>query len=214
MAGAIGISTFNNPLSSPPPMTWTLSVQAIADQNNVFERDFLLGKPSTLNLQQTNTSQPQACSLFFDGVATTLRFPGTDPEYDQGTCNDALTAACIDDLRTQGHDQLTTILREHGRNGSSTQLGNVLQDHAPASCAIAVDGKWGDLLTRPSTGDDASLPIPRGSCHATTDNDYDLSLVAAKRISAPSRNTSDIQTVLFGVTPIMTLVFGEGVSDV
>lgn len=219
-ASAIGISTFNSSLSSPQPLTWTLLVQAIRDGSNDFERDFILGKPPTLNLQQTNnTSQPQACSLFFEGVGTRLRFPGTDPEYDQGTCNDAITAACVNDLRTQGHDELNKILREDGRNGSTTdsvctKLGNALQDHAPSSCAIAVDGKWGDLLTRPLTGQNASLPIPQGDCHPTTEDNYNLSLVAANRISLPSRNTSDLASVMFGITPIMTLVFGNGVPDV
>ena len=218
-AGAIGISNFNSLLSSPQPLTWTLSVQAISNQNNVFERDFILGKPPTVNLQQTNSSQPQACSIFFEGVATKLRFPGTDPEYDQGTCSDAITAACVNDLRTQGYDDLKNILRKEERNGSSTmsvctRLGNALRDHAPSSCAIAVDGKWGDLLVRPLTGQNNSLPIPKGSCHPTTKDDYDISLVAANRISTASRNTSDIQAVLFGVTPIMTLVFGNGVPDV
>lgn len=218
-ASAIGISTFNSLLSSPQPLTWTLSVQAISNQSNVFERDFILGKPPTVNLQQTNTSQPQACSLFFEGVATRLRFPGTDPEYDQGTCNDTITAACVNDLRTQGYDELNNILREDERNGSSnisvcTSLGNALRDHAPSSCAIAVDGKWGDLLTRPLTGQNTSLPVPQGDCHPTTEDNYNLSLVAANRISTPSRNTSDIQSVLFGITPIMTLVYGNGVPDV
>ena len=218
-ARAIGITSVKSSLSTPQPLTWTLSVQLLNEQNNTFERDFFLGTPASLKLQQLSPSPKEACSLFFEGVAPKLRFPGTAPEYDQGTCNDALTVSCVNDLRTQTYDELNKILSDNKRNGSDTtaictSLVDALRDHAPSLCPMAVDGKWGDILARPLTGLNASQPVTQESCHPTTERDYSLTLVAANRVNITSRNTKDLESVLYAITPIMTIVYGDAVKDV
>ena len=217
-ARALGITSFTNPLSSDP-FTWTIMVQSVNGPNDTFERDFFLGTPPAVNL---TTSQNQSCALFFDGVAPRTMFPGTDPEYDQGTCDDALTQTCVNDLRTQARTELTTI-RSGSGGGDGTnstslastcgKLGDALRDKAPTACTVASGGHWGDILVRPLTGMAAAKPVKQGDCHPTTGKDYDLALVAANRINAASRNTSDLEAILFGITPIMTVVYGGGVSD-
>jgi len=218
-ASAIGIISVNSSLSTPQPLTWTLSVQLVTDHDDAFERDFFLGTPPSLKLQQPTPSPKEACSLFFEGVAPRLRFPGTSPEYDQGTCNDALTLSCVNDLRTQAHDELNKILSDDKRNKTDTTttcdiLVDALRNNAPSSCPVAVDGKWGDVLARPLTGTNASQPVIQGSCYPTTERDYSLTLVAANRVNSTSRNTKDISAVLFGITPIMTVVYGDAVTDI
>ena len=214
-AGALGVTSFSSPLSSQP-LTWTILVQSIKGQLNSFERDFFIGAPPSLNL---SSSQSQACGLFFDGVATKTEFPGTDPEYDQGTCNDALTQSCVNDLRTQARTELAKIRGASGGDNSSSpasvcgKLGDVLRDKAPATCSVASGGSWGVVLARPLTGEAASPPVKLGDCHPTTGEDYNLALVASNRLNAPSRNTTDVAPILFGVTPIMTVVYGGGIPE-
>ncbi|KAL8732735.1 MAG: hypothetical protein Q9166_002515 [cf. Caloplaca sp. 2 TL-2023] len=163
--------------------------------------------------QTSNSSGVQACSLFYEEVANRLRFPGTDPEYDQGNCSDALTSACVNDLRKQSQDELTNILRNPERGGDSSnnqsscdRLVDALRDHAPASCFIATNGTWGNIQTRPLTNLTA---VPQSDCHPTTGADYNLFQVEANRINGTGQSTKEAQSVLFGVTPIMTVAYRD-----
>jgi hypothetical protein len=215
-AGAIGISSFTSPLSSQP-LTWTVAVQSINEPPKSFTRDFFIGTPPALNLTDGGSSQRQACAFFFKGLATKIRFPGSDPEYDQGTCNDALTQSCVDDLRTQARAELANVRRGRDNSSSSTfvcrTLGNALRDNAPKSCSVASDGRWGNVLFRALTGPRAARPIKQGDCHPTVGKDYDLTLVASDHLTSPSRNSSELVPILFGITPIMTVVYGGGAPE-
>ncbi|KAL8934733.1 MAG: hypothetical protein Q9211_005073 [Gyalolechia sp. 1 TL-2023] len=213
----IGISSFNSPLLSPQPLTWTIGVQF---QERTAERAFFLGSaPDTLS-QGTKSSQVQACSLFFEGVAGRLRFPGTDPEYDEGNCNDALTAACVNDLRKQSQAALQDIISNgEGDNSNKTTstcdaLGNALRDKAPASCAIASNGAWGTILARSLTNSSTARPTPKGNCHPTTDASYDLFQIASSSTQVPEFSPMATRSALLGVTPIMTIAYNaEGADD-
>ncbi|KAL9101494.1 MAG: hypothetical protein Q9163_003242 [Psora crenata] len=201
----IGISSFNSPLS-PQPLTWTVAVHAIKEQPNTFERDFFLGTPPSLNLSQSGSSQSQACSLFFEGVAKTLKFPGP-------------ILKCANDLHLQAHDELSSILGARRGNGSTIAsvcniLSNYLSGNAPTSCSVALDGKWGDVLARPLTGLNATQPIRQGECHPTTGQDYNLTLVAANRLNATPYKPRDTEDILFGITPIMTVVYGDPMPEI
>lgn len=85
---------------------------------NLYERDFFLGTPGSLNLSQsatitaTSSEQPQACSLLFNGIAAQLKFPGSDPQHVQGTCSDSLNANCVADLQDQAKSMLSSILHD------------------------------------------------------------------------------------------------------
>ncbi|MCJ1366313.1 hypothetical protein MMC16_005441 [Acarospora aff. strigata] len=215
-ARAIGVSSFTSPLSSQP-LTWTIAVQSIDEPPNSFERNFFIGTSPSLKMTDGGSSRSQACALFFEGVATRTKFPGSDPEYDQGTCNDALTQSCVDDLRTQARAELANI--RGGRDNSSSSasvcasLGDALRGRAPKTCSVASDGHWGDILVRPLTGATAAPPVKQGDCHPTVGKDYDLALVASNRLTPLSRTSRDLAPILFGVTPIMTVVYGGGVPE-
>lgn len=209
-SAAIGIASFNTSLSMEP-LSWTISVQDVRNQTRTFERDFLLGTPSSVNLQQSLFGA-QACSLFFDGVLASLRFPGSDMEYDKGTCADALTAQCAIDLQNQAQAELATLLlKENNTNQSNLclNLGSSLRDKPPSACSSVIGESWNTIIARPLTGNDVSKPIELGDCHPTAGKDYGLTLVATHRVTAPSRNTSDIEAVLNGITPIMTVFYGD-----
>ena len=234
-AAALGVLSFNASLS-PQPLTWTLIVQSLNSQQNLYERDFFLGTPPSLNLSQKTTTtstpyrQPQACSLFFEGIAPHLRFPGSDPLYDQGTCNDALNADCVADLQAQAQSELSKILHDSSSGGASSSKGNSnsttlassvcealgtsLRDNAPTSCTLASGGHWGSILSRPLISPQSPKPVQPDLCHPTTEGaDYELTLIAADQINARSRNTTDIEDVVYGVTPIITVVYGGNGTD-
>ncbi len=197
-ANALGVLSFNTSLS-PQPLTWTLVVQALEPaEQNLYERDFFLGTTPSLNLStntpttSTRDQQPQACSLFFDGIAPQLRFPGSDPRYDQGTCNDALDADCVVDLQTQAKSELAKVLRNSSSESNSTSaalassacdaLGTALRDKAPTSCTIAAGGHWGSILSRPLISPRSPPPVPQGTCHPTTGGkDYELTRTRSMR---------------------------------
>ena len=239
-ASAIGALSFNTSLS-PQPLTWTLIIQSPTSlhsqpQQELFERDFFLGTPPSLNLSQntsatsTRNQQAEACSLFFEGVAPRLRFPGSDREYDQGTCNDALGAQCFADLQAQAQSELSKILNNSTSRGTGSSnsnsisnssapassvcdaLGTSLRDKAPTSCTVAYSGgHWGSILSRPLTGPQSPRPVQQRTCYPTTvDRDYELRLIAKNQTDIESLRDSDIMDFMFGITPIMTVVYGGG----
>ncbi|KAL8658873.1 MAG: hypothetical protein Q9202_007385 [Teloschistes flavicans] len=221
-ARAVGISSFNNELLSAQPLTWTVAIQALDDQQTIIERDFFLGVAPSTNLQTTNLSHVEACSIFYEGVTNRLSFPGLDPENDSGTCNDALSAACVDDLRKQSQDELISIVRDQDLGVSSSssnqsicgRLANTLQDHAPASCSIATNGNWGSIQARSITNFTAAVPVPQGNCHPTTGADYNLFSIEADRFNVSGQSPRELQLLLFGVTPVLTVVYGSNATDV
>lgn len=202
----IGVGNFSTPLSDQP-LTWTLSVQSLRDGQSSFERNFFLGTPPELNLRTRSPSDTQLCAIFFNGAIYRAYFPGTDAVMAQGTCNDALTPACVSDIRQQAED-----FRVDNGNGSTSfcsDLGEALRRQAPPSCTVASDGEWTNVQARPLTGSEVPSPLPRGDCTPTTGENYALTQIESARIDLPSRNYSDIETVLYGVTPIMTVTWNS-----
>ena len=49
-------------------------------------------------------------------------------------------------------------------------------------------------------------------CHPTTQKDYNVSVVASSQVSIP-KNSTDLPSALYGVTPILTVVYGEKLQD-
>ena len=173
---AIGITSFNTSVNSSP-FTWTLGIQksdetaessvptthlknrqtssypadpvkptATYSINITLSRDFHLGTPPTINL--TSESNTHACALFFDGIASDLTF-GTSAT---GTCNDALTASCVDDLLAQSQSQMAKLLSGTSNAQNETKICSALQSaiksQAPISCTAAKSGSWGDIFAQ------------------------------------------------------------------
>lgn len=208
-ARAIGIANFSIPLSSHA-LTWTVAVQSLSDGQSTFERDFFLGTPPDLNLTTLGSLGTHVCAIFFNGAANQASFPGEDPEHNQGTCNDALTAGCVNDIRNQAQ---AFRLKEHNSTNNNTsfctELGKALSMDAPPSCIVAAGDEWSDVQARTLTGFDAPKSIQKGDCTPTTGKDYELMQTESIRIVSPSRNYTDLKPILYGVTPILTAVWDE-----
>lgn len=204
---AIGITNFATPLSITP-FTWTLTTQDLPDSPKLFEHDFFLGTSRLVSLDSSNI---QACALFFDGVSPNLKFPGTDAETDQGTCADALSQSCVDDLGQQAEKALSDLLT-NAEGSDRAEVGTLcngvndaLKDHAPSTCTVASNSQWGDVLARKLTGPGTVEPVEKDVCDPTTGQDFALRQVASHRLEAASRNLDDLARVLKGVTPILTI---------
>lgn len=147
----------------------------------------------------------------------------------RGLSNSTSTYSRLNNL-TSTVDQLLNITSTCERLGNITSsckrladissrcdlLGNALRDHAPASCSIATNGKWGNILAR-SVSNLTTIPaVPRhqGGC-PTMGAGFNFSLVAASRIAAPGGffNHSVLQSIFYGVTPIMTLSYTDEDGD-
>ncbi|KAL8706354.1 MAG: hypothetical protein Q9225_007965 [Loekoesia sp. 1 TL-2023] len=173
-AQAIGISNFSIPISSQE-LTWTVAVQSLNETQSTFERDFFLGTPADLNLKARSSLELQVCAIFFNGAANKASFPGDDPEYSQGTCDDALATSCVNDI----HDQAQAFRLEdyNGSNKSNSfceGLGKALSIEAPQSCTIASGHEWSDVEARPLTGSDVPDLLQKSNCTPTTGHNYAL----------------------------------------
>ncbi|KAF5873737.1 uncharacterized protein Bfra_005201 [Botrytis fragariae] len=230
----IGITSFNTSADSSP-FTWTLGIQeseetvepsvptthlkhrqtsssptgpveptATYSFNITLSRDFYLGTPPTVNL--TSESNTHACALFFDGIASNLTF-GTSAT---GTCNDALTASCVNDLLAQSQSQMAKILSSTSNTRNETVICNTLQSaiksQAPAS--------WlSSPISPPST--------PKSpDCIPTTGENYELSLIHNTTSSsivdvAHFALLSDLARGEFydGITPILTILWNVSSSN-
>ena len=117
--GAIDLTNFKSSLIQDDDFTWSEGVQVYdlpdaKDANNrVHEKDFYLGSPQGFDLTANAKS---SCALFFTRVTSAARFPGEYLSDSVGTCDDALTADCVNALLTQA-----TITAGLLGNSSSTQ---------------------------------------------------------------------------------------------
>lgn len=142
-ADNIGVANFTTSLSSQP-LTWTIGQsQTQSNTSIVISRDFYLGQPLSLNIQlQSGTPD---CGIFFHGIAPLLQFPGpggVDQGPISGTCADALTLSCVEDLQNQVIEVLIA-------NSTIDCLGlaAILQLKAPTSCP-AQNGNWGEVSAK------------------------------------------------------------------
>ncbi|KAM0134844.1 hypothetical protein ACHAO1_005451 [Botrytis cinerea] len=240
---AIGITSFNTSVNSSP-FTWTLGIQesdetaessvptthlknrqtssypvgpvkptATYSINITLSRDFYLGTPPTINL--TSESNTHACALFFDGIASDLTF-GTSAT---GTCNDALTASCVDDLLAQSQSQMAKLLSGTSNAQNETNICSALQSaiksQAPTSCIAAKSGSWGDIFAQGLSSPISPPNTPKSpDCIPTTGENYELSLIhntTSSSIADVSHSVllSDLAKGKFydGITPILTVLW-------
>ncbi|KAI9803802.1 MAG: hypothetical protein M1825_001682 [Sarcosagium campestre] len=203
----IGVSRLNTSLSTQQ-LTWTIAVQVANDPRNdsrsITDRNFFLGTPPSLKLNQSSTKD--ACALFFEGVSSNLSFVGNDPGKGVGTCADALSAECVDDLVSQAETEMSKIIEEDEASSPCVNLETALNEKAPKSCIAARDGNWGTILVRELTGPSAVPNVEQGDCRPTTEEGYNLSLVASYRRAS---SDDDLPAIKFGVTPILTIIYGD-----
>ncbi|TGO76500.1 hypothetical protein BELL_0152g00100 [Botrytis elliptica] len=245
----IGITSFNTSVD-PSPFTWTLGIQeseetvehsvptthlkhrqtsssptgpvkptATSSFNITLSRDFYLGTPPTTNL--TSGSSTHACALFFDGIASDLTFGASAT----GTCNDALTASCVDDLLAQSQSQMAKILSGTPNAQSETDICNALQSaiksQVPASCTAAKGGSWGDIVAQGLSSPISPPNTPKlPDCIPTTGENYELSLIHNTTSSSIIDVThfallSDLAKGAFynGITPILTVLWNTSSSN-
>ena len=145
----IGLSSFNTPVASDD-FTWTEGIQAYdipdtkADLNRIYEKNFYLGTPQGFDLMKNATASGyEVCALFFTKVADSVEFEGGKNETTVGTCNDALTSACVDALVKQATD----VARSNGDQSQacSKLLSDVANNLVPECSRIATGDKWDGL---------------------------------------------------------------------
>ncbi|TGO11276.1 hypothetical protein BTUL_0113g00060 [Botrytis tulipae] len=239
----IGITSFNTSVDSSP-FAWTLGIQESEETvepsvptthlkhrqtsssptapvkptptysfNITLSRDFYLGTPPTVNL--TSESNTLGCALFFDGIASDLTF-GTSAT---GTCNDALTASCVDDLLAQSQSRMAKILSSSLSTRDETDVCNALKSaiksQAPASCTAAKNGSWGDIVAQGLSSPISPPSTPKSpDCIPPTGENYELSLIHNTKPSsivdvAHFALLSDLAKGAFydGITPILTVLW-------
>jgi hypothetical protein len=213
----VGVTNFTTNLD-PQPLTWTIGQSENSSVSpSVVGRDFYLGQPPSLNIQ--NLSGTPDCAIFFHGIAPSLKFPS--PVGDQlgssGTCADALTAPCVEALQ----DQITVMLATNATLDCGT-IAAVLQSAAPPSCPVQ-NGNWGQVSGKREldfiitqvlllinlaaiSGADAPGPLPLSDCHPTTGINYSLTHIDGVSSSPLQTGTVPYDDFVFGITPILTVL--------
>ncbi|KAI9642416.1 hypothetical protein NHQ30_009221 [Ciborinia camelliae] len=206
----LGITSFNTSLNTSP-FTWTLGIQETFDPVNKslasWDRDFFLGTPPSIS---NLTSSTHGCALFFDGISPNLFFQGNDSS---GTCQDALSSQCVNDLLSQSQSEMVSLLKNS--TGSQTEsnicseLQSALQSQAPTSCTAAASHNWGTINVQELTGSNAPTPSQNSSdCHATTGEDYNLSFVHSTRFTGEiGKQVGVLNQFGHGITPILTVFY-------
>ena len=146
----IGIANVSTAIS-PEPLTWTLSVSDSNDPTNssqgIFSRNLYLGTPPSLDLQALTTFQ--GCALFFEGVSSNLAFPLHNLDTDVGTCSDAMTSACVNDLLAQANSTLESTMASSNEPTTLCQaLEAKLRHNAPQTCTSVQNGSWGTISVK------------------------------------------------------------------
>ena len=139
-AKSIGVANLTTNLS-PQPLTWTIGLSENQSSSSVVvSRDFYLGQPPSLNIQlQSGTPD---CAIFFHGIAPALQFPGPsgiDGGSTSGTCADALTLPCVEDLQNQAAEVLNA-----NASMDCSSLAAILQSTPPTSCPVQNEN-WGKV---------------------------------------------------------------------
>lgn len=135
----LGIANFTSSLSPDQSLSWTVGLADIPHHNAVNDtwlKSYYLGTPPSLNLDEK--SGISGCAIFFENSGT-FQFNTSAPETSVGTCQDALTATCVDDLIAQAANITTTLTSSGTATGANqstfcSQLGPALNASMPASC--------------------------------------------------------------------------------
>lgn len=150
----IGVASVNTSVSSDP-LTWTVGTAATTDPTNtsatLWTKSFYLGTPPSLDL---NGSLPYTgCALFFEGVSTNLQFNNTRAAVTKGSCSDAMSGPCVDDLLSLATTQIASLVKNPSNDSTvCAQLQSALQDSVPGSCNAVHDGNWGQITSKGQHG--------------------------------------------------------------
>lgn len=150
----IGLANFQTSVVKDD-LTWSQGVSTYdnvdpnVDNDRIYEKNFYLGLPQGLDLTANATKSGYgACALFFTQVTDRVKFGGDDLATSFGTCNDALTADCVNALLKQATDASGSF------NSSSTadackSLQSAFTDKLASQCSRAATGdKWQGLEGR------------------------------------------------------------------
>lgn len=231
-SNALGVANFSvHSIADLQPLTWTVALSGASGasddlSHSLYDQNYILGAPRSAGL--LNLTSLYGCGLFFEGMTPLLSFPGKDRETSVGTCKDVLTTECVDDILNQAQAEGLKLQKtqKDQKNSNLSAICTTLQQRIvqspPASCNIATTSDWENILargrsTRQSfntsfsneldlTGPSVAHAVNEGSCHPTTGDDYEVSLVASyRRVSEPIYDR--VMPFLSGVTPVMTAFF-------
>lgn len=150
----VGLANFDTSLVKDD-FTWSQGVATYdnvdpnVDNDRVYEKNFYLGLPQGFDLTANATkSGYSACALFFTNVSDEVKFNGDDPATTFGTCNDALTADCVNALLKQATDAAGSVNGTSQRN-ACTNLQSVITDQLVPQCTKYANGtRWQGLEVR------------------------------------------------------------------
>lgn len=140
---AIGVTNVTTILDSRP-LTWTLGLQELKGNgtNPTFDRNFYLGTPPSLQLNDT-----KGCALFFEGISANLTSSSGD-QLDKFTCSNVVAEACVSDLIAQAQSTYEGFgVETDGSSGLCSRLRDSLMDKPPTTCN-GVKGSWGTILAQ------------------------------------------------------------------
>ncbi|KAF2834765.1 hypothetical protein M501DRAFT_1020553 [Patellaria atrata CBS 101060] len=203
----VGIASFITSLSDKP-FTWTVGIQSLPESDNssaVIDRSYLLGTPNSVNLDESGV---HGCALFFEGIAPRLKFPGSRFESSVGTCDDALTPDCVNDLIAQARtDARNLTTNQDEESVICDSLQRTLHHAATDSCVPGQSLDWGTVIARQLTGPSGPVKVHRESCWPTTGNDHELALVQSYQQTLVAWAVEDTRPVLEAITPVMTIFY-------
>ena len=137
---AIGIANVTTLLDAQP-LTWTLGLQELNGTQPTFDRNFYLGTPASLELNDTT-----GCALFFEGVSTNLT-TSKGNLLDKFTCSDALAESCVSDLITQAESNSKDISGTSDDSDFCNKLRDSLVNKPPSTCN-GLQGSWGNIIAK------------------------------------------------------------------
>jgi hypothetical protein len=136
----LGIANFTSGISPNNPLTWTVGLADIPHDNSINDtwlKSYYLGTPPNLDLR--SMFEISGCALFFE-TATSVQFNFSAPETSMGTCQDALTTECVDDILTWAVNTTAMLSGGPVPGGSPNEtyvcshLQAILSNNMPASC--------------------------------------------------------------------------------
>ncbi|KAI1173621.1 hypothetical protein F4777DRAFT_429431 [Nemania sp. FL0916] len=210
--GYVGVTRIPTSQKSLQGLSWTKGYTAVdlPNNNRTFQSYFYLGTPPGLKLNGTG-----ACSVFFNGISTSLSFGGEDGknETSQGTCADALGSDCVNGLV----DHAKRFVQDSGSN--NTDLCSALQDelrkNVDNACLHISSGVWTNLtsidLAGNAPGTVAVQPISAldnstSTCWPVLPKQNQLVHVT-DYIAQGTLLSGDAQAALVAITPILTVFY-------
>lgn len=151
----LGATSFNTTVSPRGTLTWT--VGALAEEFSAnstdtrFTKNFYLGYPPSLNLQDPSTFS--GCALFFEGIARSIQLNGTS-EFGPVTCGQTLGDDCVTDLLAQARQVLQTLRSAADATSTSvcSDLQSILEREPPQSCQPISQITWGSVIAKGQCG--------------------------------------------------------------